>query len=628
MEKIVVELEVKSKKGVKEVEKLNKGVKQTSKEVSKTKKEIKETNASVGTLGAGALGAFNKFKTGVLGVVKGFKSLKFAIIATGIGALLVGILAVKTAFTSSEEGQNKFAKILGVIGSITGNLIDIFADLGSSIISVFENPKQAIIDLKNLIVTNITNRFESLIETVGFLGSAFKKVFSGDFSGAMDDAKKAGNSYIDTLTGVKDTLNKVTEGVKEMSNEIAKDAKDAANIADQRAKADKIDRKNIVERAKANQKISELRFKSEQRDKYNAKERLKFLKDASKLAEETTNKEIESAKLRFEAKKLENSLSKSTKDDKNEEARLEAQLISLTTSKLSLQKRLQTSITTFQNEIKTGANAKIKADDLAAKKIKDAQDKKIKEDETLETKRLESIDKIQKGYKEKKEEEEIQNEIEKIELEQTRALAELDRLNATEEQKANIKLYYSDLINKQEQKNQKTQVKLDKIRTQQTIGDAKNSFNQMAQLAGQDSKIGKAMAIASATISGVQGVQNAYTTAQKSPITAFFPAYPVVQSALAGAIALKNISAIKSVNPSGGGGTISAPSAPSVPSAPSAPPSQPPAFNVVGASGASANQLQSVITGQSQQPTRAYVVSDDVTSAQSMDRNIIDGASI
>ena len=628
MEKIVIDLEVKSKKGVKEVEKLNKGVKQTSKEVSKTKKEIKETNASVGTLGAGALGAFNKFKTGVLGVVKGFKSLKFAIIATGIGALLVGILAVKTAFTSSEEGQNKFAKILGVIGSITGNLIDIFADLGSSIISVFENPKQAIIDLKNLIVTNITNRFESLIETVGFLGSAFKKVFSGDFSGAMDDAKKAGNSYIDTLTGVKDTLNKVTEGVKEMSNEIAKDAKDAANIADQRAKADKIDRKNIVERAKANQKISELRFKSEQRDKYNAKERLKFLKDASKLAEETTNKEIESAKLRFEAKKLENSLSKSTKDDKNEEARLEAQLISLTTSKLSLQKRLQTSITTFQNEIKTGANAKIKADDLAAKKIKDAQDKKIKEDETLETKRLESIDKIQKGYKEKKEEEEIQNEIEKIELEQTRALAELDRLNATEEQKANIKLYYSDLINKQEQKNQKTQVKLDKIRTQQTIGDAKNSFNQMAQLAGQDSKIGKAMAIASATISGVQGVQNAYTTAQKSPITAFFPAYPVVQSALAGAIALKNISAIKSVNPSGGGGTISAPSAPSVPSAPSAPPSQPPAFNVVGASGASANQLQSVITGQSQQPTRAYVVANDVTSAQSMQRAIVDGASI
>ena len=55
-------------------------------------------------------------------------------------------------------------------------------------------------------------------------------------------------------------------------------------------------------------------------------------------------------------------------------------------------------------------------------------------------------------------------------------------------------------------------------------------------------------------------------------------------------------------------------------------PSLPPAFNVVGAS--DTNQLADAIGGQSQEPTRAYVVSGDVTSAQSMDRNIIDGASI
>ena len=622
MEKIIIDLEVKSKKGVKEVEKLNKGVKQTNKEVSKTKKEIKETNDSVGTLGAGALGAFNKFKTGVLGVVKGFKSLKFAIIATGIGALLVGILAVKTAFTSSEEGQNKFAKILGIIGSVTSNLIDVFADLGGSIISVFENPKKAIQDFAKLIKENITNRFNGILELIPNLGKAINQLFKGNFSEAGKIAADAVGKVALGVESITKSITNAKKAIADFSKEIVEEGKLSANIADKRAKADKIDRKNIVERAKANQKISELRFKSEQRDKFSAKERLKFLKDASTLAEETTNKEIESAELRFEAKKLENSLSKSTKDDKNEEARLEAQLISLTTSKLSLQKRLQTSITTFQNEIKSAANAKIKADDLAAKKIKDAQDKKIKADETLETKRLQSIDKIQKGYKEKKEEEDVQNEVEKIELEQTRALAELDRLNATEEQKANIKLYYSDLINKQEQKNQKTQEKLDKIRTRQTLGDAKNSFNQMAQLAGKDSKIGKAMAIASATISGVQGVQNAYTTAQKSPITAFFPAYPVVQSALAGAIALKNISAIKSVNPSGGGGNISAPSGGSAPAAPSLPP----AFNVVGASGT--NQLASAIGGQSQEPVKAYVVSGDVTSAQSMDRNIVEGASI
>jgi len=68
-----------------------------------------------------------------------------------------------------------------------------------------------------------------------------------------------------------------------------------------------------------------------------------------------------------------------------------------------------------------------------------------------------------------------------------------------------------------------------------------------------------------------------------------------------------------------GGGSVSAPS---IPSAPSLPPS----FNVVGAS--DTNQLASAIGGQSQEPVKAYVVSGDVTSAQSMDRNIVEGASI
>ena len=52
----------------------------------------------------------------------------------------------------------------------------------------------------------------------------------------------------------------------------------------------------------------------------------------------------------------------------------------------------------------------------------------------------------------------------------------------------------------------------------------------------------------------------------------------------------------------------------------------PPAFNVVGASGT--NQLADAIGGQTQQPTKAYVVASDVSTAQELDRNIIEGASI
>ena len=61
-----------------------------------------------------------------------------------------------------------------------------------------------------------------------------------------------------------------------------------------------------------------------------------------------------------------------------------------------------------------------------------------------------------------------------------------------------------------------------------------------------------------------------------------------------------------------GGGGISAPA--------------PASFNVVGASGT--NQLAQTIAGQQQQPIQAYVVAGAVTTAQSLNRNIISSASM
>ena len=65
-------------------------------------------------------------------------------------------------------------------------------------------------------------------------------------------------------------------------------------------------------------------------------------------------------------------------------------------------------------------------------------------------------------------------------------------------------------------------------------------------------------------------------------------------------------------------------SAPSIPTA--SVPSSPPDMASVGGSGV--NQLASAIGEQNQQPIQAFVVSNDVTTAQSLERNIVDGASI
>ena len=141
-------------------------------------------------------------------------------------------------------------------------------------------------------------------------------------------------------------------------------------------------------------------------------------------------------------------------------------------------------------------------------------------------------------------------------------------------------------------------------------------LNNIVAIAGEGTKVGKAAAVAQATISGIEGVQNAYTTAQSSPITALFPAYPLIQAGLAAAFSGKQIQSILSVDEKGGG---------SIPSISTSAP-QAPSFNVVGSS--DTNQLAQVIGQDKKEPVKAYVVSNDVTNAQALDRNIVNGASL
>ena len=72
------------------------------------------------------------------------------------------------------------------------------------------------------------------------------------------------------------------------------------------------------------------------------------------------------------------------------------------------------------------------------------------------------------------------------------------------------------------------------------------TFGQLAQLFGEANAIGKGFAIAQATISGYEAVLNAYTTAQKSPVTILNPAYPFIQAGIAGAFSAGQIAKIAS----------------------------------------------------------------------------------
>ena len=611
-------------------------------EIKNTQQVSGELSGSLDKMTGGAITKFNVFKGTLKGVTGGFKSLRVAIISTGIGALILAVGALTAAFTASEEGQNKFRKILGVIGSVTGNLVDLLSDLGEGIISVFENPKEALLNFKDLLVENITNRFNSILETVGYVGKAIKLVFEGEFSQALDVGKKAASSLVDSFTGIPNTIDKASESVKGFAKEIADDANAAAKIADQRAEIDKRSRQLLVDRAQAERDIAALREKAADKENFTAAERIKFLEEAGQISEDLANKEIAIAQLRFDAKKTENSLSKSTKEDLDEQAQLEADVIAKQTARLKLQKALTAELTTTRRE-----------DAAERDRLSKEEQAKLDEAAKKEAERLAAIEKIQDDFKLKQEEKEAQTNLQKAELEEQRKLAELEALGAELAQQQEVRDYYAGVKLEAEAKDAAASKAIEEkaladkiaiIQAEQSAREANlqtiaNGLNGLQQVFAAFGKESKALAIASIIVDQVAsvsrivsntGIANAQALAI-SPLTFGQPWVTIntisAAASIAGSIASagKSIAALKgnkktplsgSALPSpsaGGGGGVTAAS-------------QAPQFNIIG--GGAENQLAGLLADQTQKPLKAYVVSNEVTTAQSLDRNIVESATL
>jgi hypothetical protein len=637
--KEILELEVKtnSKKAEKEFEKVEKGVKDLNKEVENTSKSTKKLDGDVGgltgkldSLTGGAISGFKNMFNSVKAVTVGFKSLRFAIIATGIGALVIGILAVGAAFRGSEEGQNKFNKILAVTGAIIGNFVDLLADLGDGIINTFENPKKSIEDFAKLIQENITNRLEGLTELIPQLGKAVELLFKGQFAEAAQVATDATGKVVLGVENLTEKINQSKDALNDFINEQIREGQEAANVAEMRAKADKIERKLVIDRANKENEIAQLRLKSRQEQEFSAKERRQALLDAQDLQDELLADEKEALQLRADAQTLENTFSRSNKANLDEEARLIAAVIQQEAKRTNSARQTQRELNTLTNQIQ----GKLKSEQKAEQKI---QEDKINKEVKDEEDRLKKLEEVRKNFEKLRADEEANTEVLKLELEQERRITELELLDATESQKADIKLFYQDKINEAEQTASDQRIKISQKEAQDKkhledqvfnakVGIALNVLQLARETAGEGTKVAKIAAIAQATISGIQGTVNAFQTAAANPITTFFPAYPFIQGGLAAGFSALQIGKIASSGsggasaPSTGGGASRATAAAQAPQAIA------PSFNIVGDSGS--NQITDAINTQGNRPTRAYVVSKDITSQQALDRNTQDNSSL
>tara|TARA_B100001094_G_scaffold130628_1_gene126456 strand:- start:7521 stop:9146 length:1626 start_codon:yes stop_codon:yes gene_type:complete len=537
--KVTVELEAKTDKAISELEDLKKEINRLNDEVSKGNKQTEKGLKGVEKASE---------KT-----AKGVSSIGNALKAAGIGLAIAAFAKLTEVFNENQKVTDAFSTTFEAL-SLAFNDFFNFLDRNIGTVidyfkGIFSDPKQAIVDFGIAIKNNITERFNSLLDTLGFLASAVKKVFSGDFAGAMDDVKKAGKESLDVLTGVNDTFDKATEilpnvvkGITDYAKSTVKAAKDTVELNKQAELAavinqgliEKYDRqaeqqrqirddeaKTIEERIAANNKLGEV------------------LEEQEKLMLANVDLQIKAAQAQF---------------DKNANQ---------------------------ENEIA----------------LQEARNEKAAVLAQIEGFRSEQLININSLEREKAD---LLKEAEEEEIERKERLAEL--------------------------KEQEKEQMLDNLETVRSVAGEESKIGRAIFIAKQAMLVKEQIAEAKATLARITmrtaeaSVDVAKGTASTAKVG--FPqnvplliAFAAQAAGIIAAVSSAAGAAKSSVASFGGGGGGSAPA-----------PTAPPAFNVVGE--APVNQLAQTISGQEQKPIKAFVVSSDVSTAQSLERNIVEGASI
>ena len=555
---VIIELKAKTDKIEKDVEGINKDIKTLNKNVDKTAE------------------GFEGVEQATQDTAKGVKKIGATLKAIGIGLLLAAFAKLKEVFEQNQKVADTFNIAFESL-SIAFN--DFFRFLENNVgtitgffKSIFDDPKQSLIDFANAFKRNIQERFESYLDTLGFLASAVKKVFSGDFAGALEDVKSAGKESLDVLTGVDntfeksvETVGKVTKAVKGYVESTVDAATEnvelekAARLADATLQGllEEFDKRaekqrqirddesiSIAKRIEANTKLGEILDEQEEK-----------MLDAAK-------KKLAAAQAEFDKNKENIDLQIALKDAQNELAAVEAQITGFRSEQLTNTNSLLREQKDIQNEL-----AEIGKNEFELAKIQRDQEEKEK-----------------------------------------RALIEREVTDEDKKQKLLLALnkHYRDLDLKADQEQQQAKQEL-----------IKGALSNIATIVGQSSKFGKAIAV-------VQAIQDTFAGANKAlaqgGIFGFIGGAAVIAAGIAN---VKNITSTQTPKPPASLGARSTGGDTSVP-VPATTSSLPPQFDTIGASGT--NQLADLLGNQP--PPRAFVVSGDVSTAQELDRNIVTSASL
>ena len=622
-QKIEVEFELKYKDAVKSIDKLKK-------EYAELEKEVVTANEKT----AESLEAVEKgAKDSAKGVKKVGVSLKGIATATGV----IFVLQKAFEFVSSAVQENQVVMdglntVFKTAQIIFNEVLDVITGVYESVTSASENFDalgKVMGGLLTIALTPFKVAFYGIQLGIQAAQLAWEQSIFGD--GDPTTIKALNESIAETKANLKEVGDEAVQAGTDVVTNFVEAVQEAGAIGSQLVDGVKeISVEAALETAKANQALeksaqiaaAQSRILLEQYDRQAELQR-QIRDDETKSIEErqAANDELNTILDKQEEEMTKNALlmkaaaqAQFDLTGKTEDyvavLEAEAEVQGIASQITGFRSEQQTNKNALDKEAIELANAKAESESLLSIEQKRINAEQI-EDELLRLEKLKEIDALE------------------AEQETARLQAIVDNANAGTQAKIDAEIALNEFLTQSGQTGleRDKEISAAKIDIAQKEEDAKRTslegyagaLSSISGLLSQETAAGKGVAIASSLINTYAAITGALKAAQKSPGAAI-PGYAIAQAiatGVAGFAAVKKIASVQVPGGSGGGSSQTG-SMPNV--------STPPAFNVVGASGET--QLADAIGSQTQQPTRAYVVSNDVTTAQEMDRNIIEGASI
>ena len=526
-------------------------------------------------------------------LASGFKCVGLAIKAAGIGLLIGVFQTIKTLFEENQKVADLFSTAMKGLQIVFNDFVNLITDNAQPVVdffkAIFDDPLGSIKDFGNAVKENLIERFNSYLDTLGYVAKAIKQVFERDFSGALESIKQAGKESIDVLTGVNNSFDKGVELVTEATEAVTEYVKETYNSA-----AALVEQEKAMARSETTSRMLQLSYQKQAEDQRQIRD------DETKTFAQRIAANEELGRILKEAAEVEKAEVQTRIDNLQKEQELLGfkqetadEIYALTVEQLDIDERLGG----IKSEQLTNENSLLREQKDVVSELallgKDEFDR-----QTLEA------------------------EQEKIRREEEAALAITDA-QALADALVAIDTEYNNQIKEIDENRLKAKTAIDDAEKAMVLGQVQavgTAIGQIGALFEKGTAAAKAAAIAEIAIGTGVGFINALDIAQKTskatgPAAALaFPVFYATQLAAVLGAASKAKSILATAK--GGGGSGSTPSAPSVGGArPSTETPRIPNFNA---------QNQGVGGREGFGSVRAVVIQQDIKDSASLDNRVDD----